>query len=70
MDQIARTSAARVARWQDHEPTERVTVRLPTRIVERLKATGRSISEQIRDRMDDERYPDTVPLDVAAPKGQ
>ena len=37
MDSKAQTAAARAVRWQNHEPTERVTVRLPVSLMDRAR---------------------------------
>jgi hypothetical protein len=49
MDDKERTAAARAARWQNHEPTQKVTARLPLSLVARIHARPEAVSDIIHE---------------------
>ena len=45
MDRKAQTAAARAARWKNHVPTERVSLRLPVSLLTRAREHPGTLSE-------------------------
>ena len=49
MDRKAQTAAARAVRWQNHEPTERVSIRLPVSLLDRARARPGPLSDVVHE---------------------